>query len=207
MTLVCRAVATSGKGDRRRDHAERLEGRDQDLVLLHAHLLALDVIDRVDGGVAVDAAIAGRDEADQLQALLVEHAVVVLGEGVAAIERLEDVVVVAKDVGQLEDRHLGDQRRQGRRGDRPEVDGAELDLLGDLALAAERAGMVVGDLDLAAGQFRDLVGELLRGQRCAVLGRVDVAHAHFGLGPGRAGTGERCSENCQVGREPAQRAD
>ena len=73
---------------------------------------------------------------------------------VAAVERLEDVVVVAKDVGQLEHRHLRDQRRQRRRGDRAEVDGAELDLLGDLALAAERAGMVVVDLDLAARTVR-----------------------------------------------------
>jgi hypothetical protein len=99
-----------GEGDRRRDHAQRLEGGDQDLVLLHAHLLALDVGQRIDLPVAVDAAVSGGNEPDQLEALPVEDRVVVLDDGVAAVERLEDVVVVAKNVGKLEHRHLRDQR-------------------------------------------------------------------------------------------------
>ena len=127
-----------------------------------------------------------------------------MAERVAAVERLEDVVVVAEDVGQLEHAHLRNERRQRRGGDRPEIDGAELDLLGHLALAAERAGMVVGDLDLAAGQLGELVGELLGGLRGAVLGRIDVAHAQvLVLSPHRAPDGQHGPENGKPrAREP-----
>ena len=57
----------------------------------------------------------------------------------------------------------------------PEVDGAELDLLRHFPLPTEGAGVVVDDLDLAAGQLGHFIGELLRRLRGAVLGRVDVA--------------------------------
>jgi hypothetical protein len=154
--------------------------------------------------VAVDAAVAGGDEADQLQALLVEDDVVILGQRVAAVERLEDVVVVAKDVGQLEHRHLRDRGRQRRRRDRPHVDCAELDLLHHLTLAAQRSRMMMDDLDLAAGQFGELVDELLGRLRGAVLGRIDVAHRQvLALGLRPAIGSQRSGEQDEAGRQHA----
>jgi len=38
--------------------------------------------------------------------------------------------------------------------------------------------MVMGDLYFSSAQFGQLVDELLRRQRCAVLGRIDVAQTH-----------------------------
>ena len=152
---------------------------------------------------AVDAAITRRDEPDELECLLVEHGLVVLGDGVAAVERLEDVIVVAEDVGQLEHRHLRNQRRQRGRGDRSEVDGAKLYLLGNLALAAECAGMMMDDLDLAAAQRGELVDELLGGLRRAVLGRIDVAEAQL-LRLSRARAGQRRHKQQRV-RSRAER--
>ena len=59
----------------------------------------------------------------------------------------------------------------------PKCDRAELDLLCDLALAAERAGWWCTTFILPPEYSGQLVGEALRGERGAVLGRVDVAHA------------------------------
>ena len=143
---------------------------------------------------------SGRDEADKLEALLVEHVGVELGQRVAPVERLEHMVVVAEDVGELEHRHFRHQRRQRRRRDRTEVDRTELDLLRDFALAAERARIVVRDLELAAGQLAEFFVEGVGGERRPVLGRVDVAHRHFLAGSRGAGDNE-----CQDGGQEKRR--
>jgi hypothetical protein len=49
--------------------------------------------------VTINAAIAGGDKADELEALLVEHGLVIFDDGVAAVERFEHVIIVAEDVG------------------------------------------------------------------------------------------------------------
>ena len=57
--------------------------------------------------------------------------------------------------------------------------------------------------DLAAGQLGQLVDELLGGLRCAVLGRVDVAHAQVVvLSRRHAQGGQHC--HCGSGRHADQ---
>ena len=66
----------------------------------------------------------------------------------------------------------------------------------DLALAPERARVVVHHLGLAARQLGELVDELLGRQGGPVLGRIDIAH-HQLLALGMSGGGAREGEDSQ----------